>query len=90
MQWQLRILPKDPVRDERGYVIEPLGQFDETTWNGRLLKRLAVSGEATAENQRRMGYQVYPGDPGIDPFYMSEYEQHKAMDPMYKAFCSIL
>jgi hypothetical protein len=79
VQWQLRPLPENPVRDDRGFVIEPLPNTDLNTWQGRFIRRLAEVNERDAETQRRLGYQVYPGDPGRHPYIMSDYEQGQAM-----------
>ena len=90
LQWNYRPKPEDGVRDSKGYMHEPKREHDESSWSRRKVKQLAEANEKVAENQRRMGYQVYEGDPGKPPYQMSHHEQIEASKPLYQSICNIL
>lgn len=83
-------VPAGAVRDEQGYVVETLGTYDESTWEGRLCKKMNVSSLESHKAQRSLGYKVYESDPGKDPRELNDYDRKQLAAITNKWMCTLL
>lgn len=90
---QYKFQTQDPLpsqkKDERGYfqhtkpATDNPGFFDITA-------RFQKGNIASAETQRKLGYQYYTGEPGKDPYYMHKVEQDAVTGAFWNNVCTLL
>jgi hypothetical protein len=89
--WQLRPLPTEYTRNDDGYVVEPPYKGDDSSWWGRRVIELDKCNRINANIQRKLGYQVYPDEPGQHPSRMTDYEKCMASEGLRQvSWCTII